>query len=188
MTLYVPWLRRVAASVLCPFALGAAQAQTPKAPPPAALFAPVASVLMHPRCLNCHQAEAPRQTDLGVRHTQNVVRGPDGKGAAGQNCMTCHQANNTANGRVPGAKHWHLAPASMNWQGLNAGDICRQLKDPARNGNRRTGAQVIDHMATDPLVLWAWEPGAGRSQPPLSNAELVAALRVWADQGMPCPS
>lgn len=172
---------------LSAFALGAAQAQPEAANPPATLFDPIARVVMHPRCVNCHQAEAPRQTDLGTRHTQGVVRGPDGRGAVGQNCVACHQSSNSANGQVPGAPHWHLAPASMTWQGRNAADICRQMKDPARNGNRRTGAQVIEHMATDPLVLWAWAPGTGRSQPPLSQVDFLAALRAWAEQGMPCP-
>lgn len=177
-----------AALWFCALALGAAQAQPEAAKPPANWFEPVARVVMHPRCVNCHQAEAPRQTDLGTRHTQGVVRGKDGRGAVGQKCVACHQASNSANGLVPGAPHWHLAPTSMRWQGMDAGEICRQMKDPARNGNRRTGSQVIDHMATDPLVLWAWAPGTGRSQPPLSHAEFLAALRVWADQGMPCPS
>ena len=177
-----------AALWLCALALGAAQAQPEAAKPPANWFEPVARVVMHPRCVNCHQAEAPRQTDLGTRHSQGVVRGKDGHGAVGQKCVACHQASNSANGLVPGAPHWHLAPTSMRWQGMDAGEICRQMKDPARNGNRRTGSQVINHMATDPLVLWAWAPGTGRSQPPLSHAEFLAALRVWADQGMPCPS
>ena len=40
----------------------------------AALFDPVASVVMGPRCINCHQADAPRQKDWGVIHAQQVVR------------------------------------------------------------------------------------------------------------------
>jgi hypothetical protein len=35
------------------------------------------------------------------------------------------------------------------------------MKDPERNGGRRTGDEVIEHMKVDPLVLWAWDPGAG---------------------------
>ena len=35
----------------------AAQAADP------ALFDPIATVVMHPRCINCHQDESPRQTD-----------------------------------------------------------------------------------------------------------------------------
>ena len=98
-----------------------------------------------------------------------------------------YQGSNSADGRVPGAKHWQLAPLSMQWQGLKPAELCRQLKDPARNGNRRTAAQLIKHMATEPLVLWAWAPGSGRSLPPLSHADFLTALQAWADLGMPCP-
>lgn len=164
-----------------------AQTRAAQAALPADSFAPIARVMMHPRCLNCHQSDAPRQTDAGLRHSQGITRGADGRGAAGQRCATCHQGSNSVQGAVPGAAHWHLAPASMSWQGLGASDICRQIKDPARNGNRRTPEQIISHMSSDPLVLWAWQPGAGRSLPPLSHEEFLAALQTWARQGMPCP-
>lgn len=165
----------------------AVSAQTTSTPLKSELFTPIARVLMHPRCMNCHQAEAPRQTDARLLHSQGISRGMDGRGAVGQRCVTCHQATNAARGAVPGAVNWHLAPASMSWQGLSAGEICRQIKDPARNGNRRTAEQVIEHMSSDPLVLWAWQPGGGRSLPPMSHDDFVKALRVWADQGLPCP-
>ena len=64
---------------------------------------------------------------------------------------------------------------------------CHRLKDPERNGNRLTGTQVIDPMATDPLALWTGAPGTGRSQPPVSHADVLAGQRAWADRGMPCP-
>src|SRR3954471_4924327 len=32
---------------------------------------------------------------------------------------------------------------------------------PERNGGRRTGEEVVEHMKSDPLVFWAWSPGAG---------------------------
>jgi hypothetical protein len=177
----------MAALLLIAVTGGLAQATPKEAERSAHPFEPVAQVLTHPRCLNCHQADAPRQTDRGIRHAQGVVRGKDGHGAPGQSCAACHQAGNSANGLVPGAKHWHLAPASMSWQDRKAGEVCRQIKDPARNGNRRSAAQVIEHMSTDPLVLWAWQPGGGRSVPPLSHADFVAALRAWSDRGLPCP-
>jgi hypothetical protein len=82
---------------------------------------------------------------------------------------------------------WHLAPLGMNWQGLGKKGICLQLRDPARNGNRRTPKEVIEHMETDPLVLWAWNPGAGRSKPALLHEEFMRALKNWADAGLPCP-
>lgn len=152
------------------------------------LFDPVARVVMGPRCINCHQVEAPRQKDVGVPHAQQVVRGGDGHGSAALHCAACHQTTNTADGRVPGAPNWHLAPLSMNWHGLDKRGVCEQMRDPARNGGRKTAEQVIEHMRTDPLVLWAWQPGAKRTLPVMSHAEFVKALEAWADGGMPCPA
>jgi hypothetical protein len=42
-------------------------------------------------------------------------------------------------------------------------------------------------MKVDPLVLWAWTPGAGRTTPPLSQEKLMQALDAWVSAGMPCP-
>jgi hypothetical protein len=152
------------------------------------LFDPIASVVMHPRCINCHQDESPRQTDTKIVHQPLVVRGKDNHGAPTQPCQTCHQATNTADGFVPGVATWSLAPLSMLWEGRTKGQICEQMKDPSRNGGRRTGEEVIEHMKVDPLVLWAWTPGTGRTTPPLSHEMFVEALEAWLSAGMPCPS
>lgn len=167
--------------------IGGAAAAAAAAPGDPGLFDPVASVVMTPRCVNCHQAEAPRQKDIGVLHAQQVVRGKDGHGSAVLQCAACHQAGNTAQGKVPGAPNWHLAPLSMRWQGLDKKGVCEQMRDPKRNGNRKGGEAVIEHMKTDPLVLWAWNPGANRTQPPMSHEDFVKVLEKWADAGMPCP-
>ena len=148
-------------------------------------FDPIASVVMHPRCMNCHQEDAPRQTDAAIRHQPPVVRGKDGHGDPSLPCQTCHQATNTAGGALPGAPNWHLAPLSMKWEGLTKEQICEEMKDPARNGGR-TGKDVIEHMKVDPLVLWAWTPGGGRTPPPLSHEKFVEALETWVSAGMPC--
>jgi len=152
-----------------------------------ALFEPIASVLTHPRCINCHQAESPTQTDAKIRHRPLMVRGADGHGPPAQPCQTCHQTTNTADGFVPGVADWRLAPLSMLWEGLTKAQICAQIKDPARNGDRHTGEQIIEHTKVDPLVLWAWNPGANRTTPPLSHEQLVKALETWVGAGMPCP-
>jgi len=157
------------------------------APTPAP-FDPIASVVMHPRCITCHQDESPRQTDLKIVHQPLVVRGKDGHGAPTQQCQTCHQTTNTADGFVPGVSTWHLAPLSMLWEGKTKAQICEQMKDPARNGGRSTGEDVIGHMKVDPLVLWAWTPGAGRTTPPLAHDKFVEALEAWVAAGMPCPT
>jgi hypothetical protein len=150
-------------------------------------FDAIAAVVMHPRCMNCHQTAAPRQNDSQILHQQEIVRGADGHGVPTLQCSACHQTTNTGNGIVPGAPGWHLAPLSMNWEGLTKRQICMQMKDPARNGARRTGEKVIEHMRTDPVVLWAWEPGANRTTPPISHDEFVRRLEIWKNEGMPCP-
>ena len=152
-----------------------------------ASFDPIATVVMHPRCMNCHQDESPLQTDAATLHQPLVVRGKDGHGAPTQQCQTCHQATNAADGFVPGVPNWRLAPLSMKWQGLTKGQICEEVKDPARNGGRRSGKDIIEHMKVDPLVLWAWAPGLGRTPPPLSHPKFVEALETWVTAGMPCP-
>ncbi|MFC3108971.1 hypothetical protein ACFOFO_13555 [Undibacterium arcticum] len=163
-----------------------ALAQQP-APTGAQLFEPIAGVLQGPRCMNCHTVKAPHQKDVGIPHAQLVVRGADGHGAATLQCAACHQIANSADGKVPGAPNWHLAPLSMKWEGLTQAQICEQIKDPARNGNRRTLHEAIDHMKVDPLVLWAWNPGAGRTTPVISHAEFVRYLEIWAAADGPCP-
>jgi hypothetical protein len=166
--------------------MGCSRSQAAPAPDPGP-FEPIASVLTHPRCINCHQDDSPTQTDAKIRHQPLVVRGADGHGAPTQPCLTCHQTTNTAGGFVPGATGWSLAPLSMLWEGRTKGQICEQIKDPARNGGRRTGEQIIEHMKTDPMVLWAWSPGLGRTTPPISHERFVEALEAWIRAGMPCP-
>jgi hypothetical protein len=82
---------------------------------------------------------------------------------------------------------WGLAPLSMLWEGRTKAQICEQMKDPERNGGRRTGEEVIEHMKVDPLVLWAWNPGTGRTTPPLTHQQFVDALEAWVRADMRCP-
>ena len=153
-----------------------------------ALFEEAGKVLQHPRCMNCHPAgERPRQTDLRRLHQPLVVRGKDGHGAPGMACATCHGGANFDASRVPGNPHWALAPVSMAWEGKTLGEICVQLKDPRRNGNRDMAA-IVKHATSDSLVLWAWEPGLGRVPAPGSNAEFGKLLAAWAETGGHCPS
>ena len=173
------------------FAIACAVGSAPASPDPAdarQAFARVASVLRHPRCLNCHPAtDFPRVGDDGHRHAMYVQRGPDGNGAPAMRCSTCHQSANQPLVGVPGAPNWHLAPSSMAWEGLDDQALAKALVDPARNGNR-TPEQLFEHMARDPLVGWAWDPGPGRRVPPLSRDEFCRNLRVWLDAGAPAPA
>jgi hypothetical protein len=147
----------------------------------------VATVLQHPRCLNCHQLQAPLQGDGRRVHIPHVVRGKEDSGVGAMRCGNCHNdMGNNDTSRVPGGPHWKLAPVSMLWQGLSVGDLCRAVKDPARNGNR-TGAMIVEHMEREPLVLYGWNPGRGREPVPMPHEELVKQSKIWVDGGMPCP-
>lgn len=158
----------------------------------------VYGVLVHPRCINCHTAtNYPQQGEERRRHFANVVRGPDGHGVPGLNCVSCHQQSNADSTGVPGGPDWHLAPLSMKWQDTNdrplpSGEVCRQVVDPKRNGNMNAQA-LLKHHEDAALVLWAWEPGRRpdgtlRATPPLTHAAFVAATRRWVEAGTPCPA
>ena len=148
----------------------------------------VMSVITHPRCINCHTTdEHPRQTDEQIIHLFNVTRGKDNRGGPVQTCETCHHEENNPYSLVPGASHWGLAPKSMGWLGLSEAEIAQALLDPTKNGNRSFD-DLLHHMEEDALVLWAWEPGAGRTTPPVPHDEFVKALDAWLDAGAPIPS
>lgn len=155
-----------------------------------AAFLAIVPVLKHPRCFNCHASgDFPRQGDDSHAHAQNVKRGPDGNGKFGQKCNACHQEQNVAGLNMPpGAPHWHLPPANMPmiWEGKTPGQICEQLKDPKQN-NGKTVAQIVEHFASDKLVLWGWNPGEGRTLPPLSHGDFAAKVAEWARYGAVCP-
>ena len=156
----------------------------------AAYFTEAAKVMMHPRCVNCHPAgDRPSQGEgaMSRLHQPPVTRGADGFGSVAMRCASCHQKANFDPGHMPGHEHWHLAPVSMAWQGKTAGQICAQVKDPARNGNRNL-AQIVEHMSKDTLVGWAWAPGVGRQPAPGTQAELGALLEAWVQTGAACPS
>ena len=103
----------------------------------AAIFTELGKVLTHPRCLNCHPAgDRPRQGDVSRLHQPPVERGADGFGLPAMRCPICHRRANFDPAGVPGNPIWHLAPREMAWEGKTLGEICAQIKDPARNGNR----------------------------------------------------
>jgi hypothetical protein len=152
-----------------------------------ALFQEAGRVITHPRCLNCHpKDDTPRQGDSMHVHEPPVVRGAGGFGAAGMHCNTCHGMANFEPGRIPGHPGWVLAPKEMAWIGSTLGEICEQIKDPARNGGRPL-AKIVQHMADDSLVGWGWQPGPGRSAVPGTQKEFGALIKAWADTGAHCP-
>jgi hypothetical protein len=151
-------------------------------------FDRIATVLQGPRCLNCHpRGDRPRQDDDRHIHLMNAQRGTQNMGVPAMRCVTCHQSRNNDMAGIPGAPHWQLAPVSMAWEGLSKGELCRTLLDPSKNGGRSVAA-LVQHMTGDALVLWAWNPGRGRTLPTLSVDEFKAALDQWAAAGAPCPN
>ena len=158
----------------------------------AQMFVEAGKVIQHPRCLNCHPAgDRPTQGDDGHPHQPPVIRGAADFGAPGMECATCHTSHNTPLATesirsMPGSPAWKLAPLNMAWQGRTLGDICRQIKDPARNGGRDL-EKIRHHMADDDLVGWGWAPGAGRTPAPGSQKQFGDLIRAWIETGAACP-
>ena len=154
----------------------------------AALFTELGKVLTHPRCVNCHPAgDHPRQGEDGRPHQPPVERGVDGHGLPAMRCSSCHQKANFDPGRVPGHPEWHLAPREMAWEGKTLGEICEQIKDPKRNGNRKV-EELIHHIGQDTLVGWAWAPGYGRRPAPGTQVQAGALVEAWVKTGAACPN
>jgi len=153
-------------------------------------FLEVAKVLQSPRCKNCHPAgNAPLQGDVGKPHAMNVSRGTVGSGVP---CTTCHQTRNAdaigIAGGPPGAPNWGLPPPEfpMVFEGKSPTALCEQLKDPAKN-KHCTLAMLVEHVESDKLVLWGWEPGGKRTKPPLDHDAFVSAFKTWVASGGACP-
>ena len=157
-----------------------------------ALFNEMAKVITHPRCMNCHPVgNLPRQGDDMQPHNPPVVRWDEsGFGPPGLHCTSCHGVENVdfvgSEGSIPGHEPWHLPPVSMGWIGKSVAEICAQIKDPERNGDR-TLADIEEHNATDGLVGWAWNPGKGRTPAPGSQEEFGALTKAWIETGAACP-
>jgi hypothetical protein len=74
---------------------------------------------------------------------------------------------------------------------MTGAQLCAQIKDPARNGGRSPHA-LLEHVETEPLVLWSWNPGTRpngeqRTTPPISHYQFVRAFEGWINEGLPCP-
>ena len=161
---------------------------------PVAAFETVRAVLQSPRCVNCHpKGDQPTQGDDSHTHLQFVQRGPEGRGAVGLACSTCHGKANPPDSygahMPPGVStEWRLPPPEhrMVFAGRSSRELCVQLKDPRQNGGLNMAA-LLHHVADDPLTRWGWAPGYGRKPVPIAHDEFVAAFKRWADAGAPCP-
>jgi hypothetical protein len=166
---------------------------TPPKPDAAAsreAFLQIHRVFTSPRCQNCHPAgNAPLQGEDSHPHLQNVVRGKDGHGVYGMRCDTCHQSTNLSGEHMPpGNPKWALPSPEqkMVFVGRTPAELCRQLKDPKQTGGRSL-QQLLEHVSSDDLVGWGWNPGDGRALPPLSRKDTVAQMEIWIDGGAACP-
>ena len=170
----------------------------------ASAFGVAYKVFMHPRCVNCHPTgDSPLRGEDSQPHAGlRLRRGPDGQGVFTLKCTNCHQAQNQQGVHMPpGAPNvlkdgsldmrnprWHLPSAKipMIFQGRSPAQLCRQLQDPKENGGL-SAEQLIHHVSTDPLVLWAWHPGEGRTTPPIAHDQFVASIKEWLERGGACP-
>ncbi len=152
-------------------------------------FGEVYKVLMSPRCMNCHPSgDVPLQGDDSHLHTMAPKRGTDGKGMYAMKCSNCHQpANIEGLHTPPGNPNWHLPTAAikMVFQGRTANQLAKQIMDPKSNGNK-TKQQLLEH-ANDGLVMAGWNPGEGRTLPPLSHAAFKKAWITWLEKGAYAP-
>ena len=152
-------------------------------------FKQVYAVLMSPRCMNCHPAgDIPLQGDDSHLHSMLPKRGVEGKGVFAMKCSNCHQPTNTPGlNTPPGNPNWHLPPADMKmvFEGRSPSELAKQLIDPKQNGHKDI-KKLIEH-ADDGLVLAGWNPGEGRTLPPLSHAEFKKAWITWLTTGAFAP-
>jgi len=153
-------------------------------------FMQVYSVLMSPRCMNCHPAgDIPLQGDDNHLHNMNVQRGKDGKGMYALKCSNCHQPTNVAGLHTPpGNPKWQLPPADMKmvFQGKTPHQLAVQIMDYNQNGHKNK-QQLLEH-ARDTLVKAGWDMGEGRKPPPLSYDAFVTAWDTWINTGGYAPN
>lgn len=137
-------------------------------------------VMTYARCLNCHvSGESPTQGDDRHLHVPSINRQTD--------CSQCHGTQNgAAPGSPPGAPGWGMPPFSF--VNKSASQLCRQIKDPTQNGGR-TLEQLEEHVRNDLVILWAWNPGPGRTPPPRTweNFAIDGAFPQWIKNGAACP-
>ncbi|RZJ64270.1 MAG: hypothetical protein EOO50_16280 [Flavobacterium sp.] len=153
-------------------------------------FKDVYKVLMSPRCLNCHpKGDIPLQGDNNVLHSMQPKRGKDGKGLYAMKCSNCHQPSNSPGLHTPpGNPEWHLPPADMKmvFEGRTPHQLAKQLMDPKQNGHKDM-KKLIAH-ADDGLVKAGWNPGEGRTVPPLTHAQFKKAWLTWLQTGAYAPA
>ncbi|WP_420860540.1 hypothetical protein [Algirhabdus cladophorae] len=153
-------------------------------------------VASHPRCSNCHVGASNRPMWSGPSygktrvHGMNVNAGESRIGAESIPCAACHLANETggqsgAHMAPQVAADWQLPPVEFEWFGKTSEEVCNQLRDPERNGDR-TFMDVANHLDHDVILHWAWSPGGNREPAPYSLQDHVNDILIWGVAGSPC--
>ena len=152
-------------------------------------------VTSHPRCSNCHVGASNRPMWSGPAygrtrtHGMNVNAGESRIGAETIACSTCHAYRETYNAAPHAAPQvaadWRLPPVEAEWFGKTSEDVCNQLRDPERNGDR-TYLELANHLDHDVILHWAWTPGGGREPAPFTLQDHVNDILAWGVAGMPC--
>ncbi len=154
-----------------------------------AAFDKVYTVLMSPRCLNCHpKGDVPLQGEDSHLHQMAPQRGKDGKGIYAMKCANCHQPENTPGLHAPpGNPKWHLPPADMKmvFEGKSKHELAKQIMDFNQNGHKDM-KKLIEH-ADDTLVKAGWYPAEGLKKPPMSHKEFKEAWLTWLEKGAYIP-
>ena len=158
-------------------------------------------VVSHPRCSNCHVDESNVPMWSGPSygetrpHGMNINGGLSRIGFESLPCQTCHTQStdfDSAPHAPPRTGHaWMLAPVEFAWFGKQSGEICEQMRDPARNGGR-DGAGLVEHIIHDAeikaFITWGFNPGGDREPAPGSMQEHLDDMVLWTAAGMPCPT
>lgn len=161
-----------------------------------AAWSRIYEVASHPRCSNCHVGADNIPMWSGPTygktraHGMNINAGESRIGAEFVACSTCHALREAGLNDVPHAApqvamDWMLAPVEAEWFGKSSVEICNQLRDPERNGDRDHLA-LASHLDHDLILHWAWNPGGGREPAPYSLQEHVNDVLAWGVAGFPC--
>ena len=125
----------------------------------------------------------------------NINAGDSRIGAETIPCSTCHRTSQKLDSENHAPPHfgldWRLAPVEFEWFGKSEKEVCEQLKDPERNGDRDWKG-LAEHLVIDAghrgPVLWGWNPGGDRESAPYSLQEHVDDMVIWGAAGQPCPT
>ena len=159
------------------------------------------AVFSHPRCANCHVDESNTPMWSGPSygetrpHGMNINGGQSRIGVETIPCSTCHTQStefDSAPHAPPRAGHpWMLAPVEFTWFGKDTASVCKQVRDPARNGGR-SAEDLVQHIIHDAeikaFITWGFNPGGDREPAPGSLQEHLDDMIAWTSAGMPCPT